>query len=480
VLTPTRELAIQVAEAIHTYGKALGPLRVLPVYGGQGMQNQIKWLRAGVHVVVGTPGRVMDHLRRETLALDAIRIVVLDEGDEMLRMGFIDDVETILREMPDARQMALFSATMPPAIRLIATRHLRDPETIAIATKTVTVAAVDQRYLNVAERQKLDALTRVLEVEAPDAALVFVRTKNSAAQLTERLQARGYAAEAMQGDMTQQARELVVRRLREGQVEIVIATDVAARGLDVERITHVINHDVPFDAESYVHRIGRTGRAGRGGTAILFITPRETRLLKAIERFTGHRITAMRMPSAADVAARRVQSFKRRPLEASSEEGLEPYLALVEELAEEAGVDMAEIAAAAARLAAAGKPLTVDAMPEAPAAPSADDPMVRLFVDAGREAGIRPSDIVGAIAGESDIPGHVIGAIDIHAKFTFVEIPSKYVDRVLERMKNVQIRQRPIVVKLAGGPAGPPKRLPPPKGGKGIARERRAKRRHAA
>jgi ATP-dependent RNA helicase DeaD len=252
-------------------------LRVLPVYGGQGMQQQIKRLHAGVHVVVGTPGRILDHLRRETLTFEAMRMVVLDEGDEMLRMGFIDDVETILREMPEERQMALFSATMPPAIRKIAERYLRDPETIAIETPTVTVAAVDQRYLNVTERQKLDALTRVLEVEAPEAALVFVRTKNSAAQLTEKLQARGYAAEAMHGDMTQQAREVVIRRLRDGLVEIVIATDVAARGLDVERITHVINHDVPFDAESYVHRIGRTGRAGRSGTAILFITPRETR-----------------------------------------------------------------------------------------------------------------------------------------------------------------------------------------------------------
>jgi ATP-dependent RNA helicase DeaD len=477
VLTPTRELAIQVAEAIHTYGKGLGPLRVLPVYGGQGMQQQIKRLRAGVHVVVGTPGRIMDHLRRETLELDAIRMVVLDEGDEMLRMGFIDDVETILREMPDERQMALFSATMPPAIKKLAERYLSDPATIAIETQTVTVAAVDQRYLNVTERQKLDALTRVLEVEAPEAALVFVRTKNSAAQLTERLQARGYAAEAMHGDMSQQSREVVIRRLREGQVEIVIATDVAARGLDVERITHVINHDVPFDAESYVHRIGRTGRAGRGGTAILFVTPRETRLLKVIERFTGHRIAPMRMPSAEDVAARRVQSFKRRLLESSAEDGLEPYLALVEELAEEAGIDMAEIAAAAARLAAAGKPITVDAMPEAPAAaPSADGPMVRLFVDAGREAGIRAGDIVGAIAGESDIPGHVIGAIDIHARFTFVEVPAEYVDRVLERMKNVQIRQRPIVVKLAAGPPAPTKREPQ-KAVKGNARERRRVRR---
>src|SRR5438552_199290 len=482
VLTPTRELAIQVAEAIHIYGKQLGALHVLPVYGGQEMHQQIKRLRAGVHVVVGTPGRVMDHLRRGTLTLDAIRMVVLDEADEMLNMGFLEDVEWILGQMPEARQTALFAATMPPPIRKIATRYLRDPETIAIETKTVTVAAVDQRYLNVTERQKLDALARVLEVEAPEAALVFVRTKNSAAQITEKLQARGYAAEAMHGDMTQQAREAVVRRLRDGNVEIVIATDVAARGLDVERITHVINHDVPFDVESYVHRIGRTGRAGRGGTAILFITPRETRLLKAIERYTGQRITAMRMPSAADVATRRAQAFKKRLLEASAEEGLEPYLALVEELAEEAGVDMAEIAAAAARLASGGKPITVEAMPETPASPSVDGPMVRLLVDAGRDAGVRPGDIVGAIAGEADIPGHVIGAIDVHSKFTFVEIHSEYVDRVIERMRNVQIRSRPIVVKLAGGPpkGGGDRRGGPPKGGKRSAHDKRAKRRHAA
>jgi ATP-dependent RNA helicase DeaD len=346
---------------------------------------------------------------------------------------------------------------MPPAIRKIATRHLRDPETIAIETKTRTVAAVEQRYLNVSERQKLDALTRVLEVEAPEAALVFVRTKVGAAQVTERLQARGYAAEAMHGDMTQRDRETVIRRLRDGQVEVVVATDVAARGLDVERITHVVNHDVPFDAESYVHRIGRTGRAGRTGTAILFVTPRESRLLKTIERFTGERIRAMRMPTDADVAARRVHSFKARLRAAADEEGLEPYLALVEELSEEAGIDMAEIAAAAARLAAAGKPLAVEGLPEAPPEPVAGGRMVRLVIDAGRAAGIRPGDIVGAIAGETDIPGRVIGAIDIHPRFTFVEIPAEYVDRVLERMRDVEIRGEPIVVKVAtprGGPKG--------------------------
>lgn len=496
VLTPTRELAIQVAEAIHTYGKALGAVRVLPVYGGQGMHLQVKHLRAGVHVVVGTPGRVMDHLRRETLTLEALRIVVLDEGDEMLRMGFIDDVEWILGQMRAERQTALFSATMPPAIRKIAARHLRNPETIAIETKTLTVPTVEQRYLNVSERQKLDALTRVLEVEAPEAALVFVRTKLAAAQVAERLQARGYAVEAMHGDMTQKDREAVIRRLRDGQVEVVIATDVAARGLDVERISHVINHDVPFDAEGYLHRIGRTGRAGRAGTAILFVTPRETRLLKTIERFTGQRIAPMRMPTAEDVAARRVQSFKARLRAAVSEDGLEPYLALVEELSEEAGLDMAELAAAAARLAAGDRPLTVEALPAAPPEPVASGRMIRLFVDAGREAGIRPGDIVGAIAGETDIPGRVIGAIDVHARFTFVDIPAEYVDRVLERMRNVQIRSTPIVVKLAtpqderaerrgdradrrGGdhadrPSGHPTR------GKGAPRPKRPKGRHAA
>jgi ATP-dependent RNA helicase DeaD len=497
VLTPTRELAIQVAEAIHTYGKALGPVRVLPVYGGQGMHQQVKHLRAGVHVVVGTPGRVMDHLRRETLTLEALRIVVLDEGDEMLRMGFIDDVEWILGQMRAERQTALFSATMPPAIRKIAARHLRNPETIAIETKTLTVPTVEQRYLNVSERQKLDALTRVLEVEAPEAALVFVRTKLAAAQVTERLQARGYAVEAMHGDMTQNDREAVIRRLRDGQVEVVIATDVAARGLDVERISHVINHDVPFDAEGYLHRIGRTGRAGRAGTAILFVTPRETRLLKTIERFTGQRITPMRMPTAEDVAARRIQSFKARLRAAVSEDGLEPYLALVEELSEEAGLDMAELAAAAARLAAGDRPLTVEALPAVPQEPVVSGRMVRLFVDAGREAGIGPGDIVGAIAGETDIPGRVIGAIDVHARFTFVDIPAEYVDRVLERMRNVQIRSTPIVVKLAtphderadrrGGDRAErrggdhaDRRSGRPTRGKGAPRPKRPKGRHAA
>jgi ATP-dependent RNA helicase DeaD len=458
VLTPTRELAIQVAEAIHTYSKRMGQVRALPVYGGSPMSQQIRRLKAGVHVVVGTPGRIMDHLRRGTLKFDALRTVILDEADEMLRMGFIDDVEWILGQMPAARQTALFSATMPPQIKRIAERYLRQPERIEIERTALTLPAIEQRYLNVTERQKLDALTRVLEVEPSEATLVFVRTKTSAADVAERLQARGYAAEAMHGDMTQAQREQTIRRLRAGQVEIVVATDVAARGLDVEHITHVINYDVPHDAESYVHRIGRTGRAGRTGTAIMFVTPRETRLLKLIERFTGQRIGPMRMPSAADVAARRASLFKEKLRAAAHEDGLEPYLTLVEELAEE-GMDMAEIAAAAAKLARGSQPLEVTAPPEpSPASSASEGEMVRLFIDAGREAGVRPADIVGAIAGETGLSGQAIGAIDLYDRFTFVEVPRDRADHVLAGMRDVKIRNRPVRVKLATPRAEEPRR----------------------
>jgi ATP-dependent RNA helicase DeaD len=449
VLTPTRELAIQVAEAIHTYSKRMAPVRALPVYGGSPMSQQIRRLKAGVHVVVGTPGRIMDHLRRGTLAFDALATVVIDEADEMLRMGFIDDVEWILGQMPADRQTALFSATMPPQIRRIAERYLRQPERIEIERTALTMPAIEQRYLNVTERQKLDALTRVLDVESPEATLVFVRTKTNAADVAGRVQARGYAAEAMHGDMSQAQREQTIRRLRAGQLEIVIATDVAARGLDVEHITHVINYDVPHDSESYVHRIGRTGRAGRSGIAILFVTPRETRLLKMLERFTGQKIAPMRMPTAADVAARRSALFKDKLRAAAQEDGLEPYLTLVEELAEE-GMDLAEIAAAAAKLARGNQSLEATAQPDASPPPFPNDGgMVRLFIDAGREAGVRPADIVGAIAGETGISGQAIGSIDLYDRFAFVEVPAESAEMVLARMRDVKIRNRPVRVKLA-------------------------------
>ncbi|MGH2522248.1 MAG: DEAD/DEAH box helicase, partial [Anaerolineales bacterium] len=279
VLTPTRELALQVAEAFHAYAKRLGAVRVLPVYGGQSIGLQLSHLRSGVHLVVGTPGRIMDHLRRGTLDFAALKTVVLDEADEMLRMGFIEDVEWILAQAPEGLQTALFSATMPPEVRRIADRYLHDPKTVEIEHKTLTLPTTEQRHITVSEKQKLDALTHLLETEAEpgESLLIFARTKLRAADLAERLQARGFAAEAMHGDMGQPQRESVIRRLRSGQVEVVVATDVAARGLDVERISQVINYDIPYDTESYVHRIGRTGRAGRAGKALLFVTPREQR-----------------------------------------------------------------------------------------------------------------------------------------------------------------------------------------------------------
>jgi ATP-dependent RNA helicase DeaD len=448
VLTPTRELSIQVAEAIHTYSKHMGKVRVLPVYGGQQIQPQLRRLREGVHVVVGTPGRIMDHLRRGTLSLSVLKMVVLDEADEMLRMGFIEDVEWILGQIPSPRQMAFFSATMPKEVRRIAERHLKDPVVVEIEHKTLTVPTVEQRYVHVPELRKLEVLTHILESESIQAALVFVRTKTGAADLGERLQARGYAAEAMHGDMSQAQRESVIRRLRSGQVEIVVATDVAARGLDVGRISHVINYDMPYDPETYLHRIGRTGRAGRAGRAILFVTPREQRMMREIERFTKQRIEAMKMPTRADVAARRAALFKESIRKTLKEDDLEPYLTLVEELAEENGFEMAEIAAAAARLARGDKPLDVTLEPPGEM-PATEDGMVRLFIDAGSRGGVRPADIVGAIAAEAGIPGTAIGAVDIYDRFTFVEIPAQYKDQVLERMRSATIRNRPVRIKVA-------------------------------
>jgi ATP-dependent RNA helicase DeaD len=454
VLAPTRELAIQVAEAIHAYSKYRGRVGVLPVYGGQPIQLQLKRLDRGVHVVVGTPGRIMDHLRRGSLRLDAVRIVVLDEADEMLRMGFIEDVEWILSQAPEGRQTALFSATLPREVRRIAERHLNKPVAIEIEHKTMTVPATEQRYLNVSPQQKLDALARILETETTEAVLIFTRTKNGAAELSERLQGRGYAAEAMHGDMNQAQRESVIRRLKSGQVEIVVATDVAARGLDVERISHVVNFDMPNDVEAYVHRIGRTGRAGRSGVAVLFVSPRERRMMTEIERYTGQRITPMKMPTQADVAARRVALFKDSIRRSVGEGDLDLYLSLVEELVEE-GLDLAEIAAGAARLAQGDKPLTVEVEPEPARFARAEDGMVRLFIDAGSRAGVRPGDIVGAIANEAGVPGKAIGSIDIYDGFTFVELPSQYRDQVLERMARATIRGRAVGIRVAEG-AKPP------------------------
>ena len=360
VLVPTRELAIQVAEAFQRYAAHLAGFHVVPIYGGQSYTPQLHSLRRGVHVVVGTPGRVMDHIKRDTLKLATLKYFVLDEGDEMLRMGFIDDVEWILEQAPKQRQIALFSATMPAAVRRIAQNHLRNPAEVTIKSKTSTASNIRQRYWVVSGMHKLDALTRILEAEPFDGMLVFTRTKLATEELAERLEARGFAVEALNGDIVQAQRERTIARLKAGQIDIVVATDVAARGLDVERVSHVVNYDVPYDPESYVHRIGRTGRAGRSGEAILFIAPRERNMLRVIERATRQTVEQMELPSIEDVNDQRVARFNDRISAALAAGEGEAFRALIERFESEHNVPAVEIAAALASLVQGKKPLLMD------------------------------------------------------------------------------------------------------------------------
>ena len=396
VLTPTRELAIQVAEAFQRYAHHLPGFHVLPLYGGQSMGQQLQHLRRPVHVVVGTPGRIMDHLRRETLRLEGLRGLVLDEADEMLRMGFIDDVEAILQHTPASRQTALFSATMPEPIRQVAQRHLRNPREIKIKAKTSTVEAVSQRYWQVAGLHKLDALTRILEAEELDAVLIFTRTKTATVELAERLEARGYACAALNGDLNQAQREKVVEQLKAGDLDIVIATDVAARGLDVPRISHVVNYDIPYDIESYVHRIGRTGRAGRTGEAILFVAPREIRMLRAIERATRQPIEPMRAPTREAIATRRLTQFRKAVLDTMATEDLAWFEEVATEIAQESGAELPKIAAALAFMVQRERPLrfegavaNVAGFAERPALPREGKP-VRMPGEPGESRAARP------------------------------------------------------------------------------------------
>ncbi len=365
VLTPTRELAIQVAEAFQRYASHMRGFHVLPIYGGQDYKIQLRALRRGVHVIVGTPGRVIDHLRKGTLKLDHLQALVLDEADEMLRMGFIDDVEWVLEQTPSTRQIALFSATMPKDIRRIARKHLHDPQEISIKQKTATAETIRQRYWMVSGTHKLDALTRILEAETLDATLIFVRTKIATVELAEKLEARGYAVAPLSGDIQQKQRERTVDQLKRGKLDIVVATDVAARGLDVQRISHVINYDVPHDTESYIHRIGRTGRAGREGDAILFIAPREKRMLYTIERATRKKIEQMQLPSTADINDKRIVQFKQNITDAiAAEEETDFYLQLVEQYHQEHNVPAIEIAAALAKLLQGDVPLLLKDQPK--------------------------------------------------------------------------------------------------------------------
>jgi ATP-dependent RNA helicase DeaD len=465
VLTPTRELAMQVSDAMHTYAKKLDGVAVLPVYGGAPIFGQMKHLQRGAHVVVGTPGRLIDHLDRGTLDLAKVRMVVLDEADEMLKMGFIDEVERMLSLVPTPRQIALFSATMPEPIARIAQRHLVKPERVEIEHHGIAAPDIEQRFLNVAEGQKLEVLTQMLELEEADAVLIFRRTKNGAAELAEKLGGRGFAAEPMHGDMKQAERETVIRKLRAGKIDIVVATDVAARGLDVEQITHVVNYDIPNDVEAYVHRIGRTGRAGRSGVATLFITPRERRMMREIERFTGTSIKPMKMPSRADVAARRIAVFKETLRKELQNGDLDLYVQVVTELADEGPSDMAEVAAAAARLAHGARAVAAPSAEPEPAQvrresaserqdPRDDDePKVRLSMAVGKKDGIRPADVVGSIANEAGISGREIGPIDIRDEITYVSIPLRLRDDVIAKLAGAKFRGRPVHLKVAGAEA---------------------------
>jgi len=531
VLAPTRELAIQVAEAFQKYAGKIPGFHVLPIYGGQSYYPQLQALKRGVHVVVGTPGRVIDHLERGSLDLSGLTTLVLDEADEMLRMGFIDDVETVLKKTPETRQVALFSATMPAAIRRIAQTYLKEPVEVTIAAKTTTSANIRQRYWWVSGMHKLDALTRILEVEPFDGMIVFARTKAATEELADKLQARGLAAAAINGDMQQAQREKTIQQLKDGKLDILVATDVAARGLDVERISHVLNYDIPYDTESYVHRIGRTGRAGRSGEAILFVTPREKGMLRAIERATRQPIEEMQLPSVEAVNDRRVQKFLDRITDTLASGQAGEFRALIERYEREQNVPAVDIAAALAKLVQGDTPLLLsqertpreprparsetygnaprrereerataggasapaarrgrdqEAGAEAPPArsPRADKPprgapevgMETYRIEVGHAHGVKPANIVGAIANEAGLESRYIGRIDIHHDHTVLDLPEGMPREVLMHLKKVWVSGQQLRIHKQGEDGGdaPPRRFGGAGAGKGKPRGDRA------
>ncbi|WP_432612408.1 DEAD/DEAH box helicase [Microbacterium aurantiacum] len=483
VLAPTRELALQVCEAFESYSAKMKGVHVLPVYGGQGYGVQLSALRRGVHVIVGTPGRIMDHLAKGTLDLSELKYLVLDEADEMLKMGFAEDVEQILAQTPKEKQVALFSATMPPQIRRLAQQYLRDPEEISIKSKTATGTNITQRYLVVSYAQKVDALTRILEVENFEGMIVFVRTKNETETLAEKLRARGYSAAAINGDVAQVQRERTVNQLKDGKLDILVATDVAARGLDVERISHVVNFDIPTDTESYVHRIGRTGRAGRRGDAISFITPRERYLLKSIEKATRQQPTQMQLPSTEDVNTTRLARFDDAITAALSETArIEGFRDIVAHYVRNHDVPEGDVAAALAVVAQGETPLLLDpahdplskavAADNRPARDSAGGTRAPRTdreprtdrrgrgdytpyrIEVGRRHRVEPRQIVGALANEGGLGRDDFGVINIRPDFSTVELPANMDPSVLEKLRDTRISGRLIEIKADRGAPG--------------------------
>ncbi|HUY76408.1 MAG TPA: DEAD/DEAH box helicase [Ktedonobacterales bacterium] len=509
IVTPTRELAIQVAEAIHAFGK-YREVVTLPIYGGQPYERQFRALARGVQVIVGTPGRLLDHLERKTLDLSAVKTVILDEADEMLNMGFIEDIENILAALPSERQSGLFSATIPPRISRLAEQYLRNPLRFSVDAREAVAPLVRQVYYEAPVYAKPEALARILDLEEPESAIIFVRTRRDADTVAEQLNAMGYLAQAIHGEINQAQRERVLERFRNGHTQLLVATDVAARGLDIPDVSHIINYDLPLDAESYVHRIGRTGRAGQSGEALTLVTPRERRQLQFIEHAIHRRLERLRLPSPADVAARRRAAFREDVLEILDEGQLDPFLALVEDLA--GTREPTELAAAAFKMAAqareASRPghgmswYTAPAEPETPERPerpdrperreprrwddiqeassspvggfpgrprggpdegprprrdrpergdrrNADSPMIRLFLRVGRRDGVRPADIVGAIANEAGVPGDAIGDIDLYDTFSFVEAPESLAEPIIAALNRTTIRGREPRVSIA-------------------------------
>lgn len=496
VLAPTRELAIQVSEAFQRYAKFMKGFHVLPIYGGQDYGGQIRGLKRGLHVVVGTPGRIMDHMRKGTLKLDKLKALVLDEADEMLRMGFIDDVEWILEQTPENRQIALFSATMPKEVEKIARKHLNNPQDIAIKARTATAESIRQRYWIVNNQHKLDALTRILEIEDFDAILLFVRTKIATVEIAERLQARGFSAEAINGDMPQKNREQMIDRLKKGTIDILVATDVAARGLDVDRISHVVNYDIPYDTESYIHRIGRTGRAGRKGEAILFVTHREQRMLAAIEKATRQKIEQLKVPTSEMVNNKRIANFKQGITDILAEGDLDFMQGVLSQYQQEHDVPPLEIAAALATLALGDQPLLLDKTldselqkapkkerdrqssrrgerhenDERPKRPAkrrtkgeAPEGMERFRIEVGRDHEVEPRNIVGAIANEAGLDAEHIGHIDIQSDYSLIDLPLGMPKDLFKDLKKVWVSGRQLqITRLnsasSGSTAGKPPR----------------------
>jgi ATP-dependent RNA helicase DeaD len=481
VLAPTRELALQVAEAFQKYAKHMKGFHVLPVYGGQEFRTQIRALERGVHVVVGTPGRVMDHMRRGNLKLNNLKVLVLDEADEMLRMGFIDDVEWVLEQTPDTRQIALFSATMPTQIRRIAAKHLNSPVEVTIKLKTATADTIRQRFWPVSGIHKLDALTRILEAETFDAMIVFVRTKTATVELSEKLEARGYASTPLNGDIPQNQRERAIDNLKKGKLDILVATDVAARGLDVERISHVINYDIPYDAEAYIHRIGRTGRAGRQGDAILFVAPRERRLLGAIEKATRKEIEMMELPSTELINDKRVERFKQRITDAIASDKSKMFYQMVEQYQIETDATPLAIAGALAQMLQGDTPFLLqnkpnrqadsdwkkgedrgsrgrdrddrpprkERSPRRDASAGPEEGMKTYRLEVGHEHKIMPGNIVGAIANEANIDSKNIGRIKIFEGHSLVDMPDGMPDELFESLKRVRIGTYPLDISVA-------------------------------